>query len=184
MLNTNPRIGTLITQYLNINVYTLYIAILYFLLIFTPSLCLSHGSINPPSIDQSQLRVVKEASSDIYTPPTDGKLTENQIIDFIELSQNAIDKYEDMIDKANHVNTHTNSESQSNCNYYQYKLATITSVKSNDYNWAEHDWITRQLIQTMHLYKLDTKSLDSAAAHNVNLFKKLKSQLLPIINYC
>lgn len=139
----------------------------------------AHGTIEPPVLTPEQREWLAAASSDVYFPPEDDRLTEAQILDFLL----AVDRAEE-IEKEQVSTDQDHDQAHIACDRTHFRLLRIQAVKSIGGNWAEFDWIHRHLMQMMSVDKIAQVSHDSVAEHNLKLFRRYREGVLEALRYC
>ncbi len=170
----------------------------------------AHGVAKPPVLTPEQRERLDAASSDVYFPPEDDRLTEAQILDFLR----AVDKAEEIervralrqlktlrvsnrtssprgagVQRAgfgsNRLNLGAGSNgSASACGRVSFRLAQADAVKTLGGNWAEFDWVQRNLVQMMSIDKIAGVSHDSVTEHNLTLFREHRDRILAALQQC
>lgn len=158
----------------------------------------SHTTLSPiDGLDIQYLNLIEKASADHYAPRPDNMISNDQARHFIYISKLAMDKYHLLYGQVEHSQKHTY---QSSCFKPLYRIAIAVAAKSTAiallnidtgeiysetlFNYAEYDWIHRQLRQAAVLQKLDSKALDDSAEHNIDMLNRHIDQIQPILNFC
>jgi len=130
-----------------------------------------------------QANLLAEAEKDQFSAPSDGKLTDQQVQEFIrvmnraaELQQQQADRLKEIADKANR------NEGMSVSDFGQIiggvqglaglQGGEVEVVKSAGGNWAEHQWV-RASLRTAWLQK----DINDTVKYNYALYEKHKDQL-------
>ncbi len=130
-----------------------------------------------------QGQLIEAAQGDEYEPPTNGRIREKQVEEFIrimvrtdELRKLKLDQYKAIAEKAEKdQDISLNDLGQilsSVTDAAGLQTAEIEVVKSAGGNWAEHQWIKNSL-RTAMIQKDSTKAVE----HNYELFKRYEDQL-------
>ena len=135
-----------------------------------------------------QAEIVDAASADSYDPPSDGKLDEDQVEDYISVMRKTKalrDEYADKMDKlAKEMKAKEDAgESPSIADLGKIysgaggmvsaNNAEMEVVKTGGGNWAEHVWVKQQL-RTAHVQQGEGSD---AIAHNYKLYKEYADEL-------
>jgi len=135
-----------------------------------------------------QAEIVDAASADSYDPPSDGKLDEDQVEDYISVMRKTKalrDEYTDKMDKlAKEMKAKEDAgESPSIADLGKIysgaggmvsaNNAEMEVVKTGGGNWAEHVWVKQQL-RTAHVQQGEGSD---AIAHNYKLYKEYEDEL-------
>ncbi|PXX98392.1 hypothetical protein [Halomonas sp. LBP4] len=116
-------------------------------------------------LEHDTLQIVREVSLQEYEPPSDGKVTQDQIDEFIRIAQRA-----------------ASLETRHMASSHASLLARIEAVALENGNWAEHQWVRSQLMQTVVTRTMANPSLDDASRHNDALFEANKDRLRAIMD--
>jgi len=135
-----------------------------------------------------QAEIVDAASADTFDPPSDGKLDEDQVEDYISVMRKTKalrDEYADKMDKlaADMKAKEDAGESPSIADLGKIysgaggmvgaNNAEMEVVKSGGGNWAEHVWVKQQL-RTAHVQQGEGSD---AIEHNYELYKEYQDEL-------
>jgi hypothetical protein len=158
----------------------------------------SHATLSPiDGLDARYLELVEQASSDHYTARPDNMISDDQVRHFLYISKLAMDKYDLFYEQVQHSQKHAY---QLSCFKPLYRLSVAIAAKSTAiallntdsgevysktlFNYAEYDWIYRQLRQASVLKNLGSKVLDDSAEHNIDMLNKHIDQIQPILDFC
>lgn len=135
-----------------------------------------------------QAEIIDAASADRYDPPSDGKLDEDQVEDYISVMRKTKalrDEYAEKMDKlAKEMKAKEDAgESPSISDLgkiyagaggaVSVNNAEMEVVKTGGGNWAEHVWVKQQL-RTAHVQQGEGSD---AIAHNYKLYKEYEDEL-------
>lgn len=126
---------------------------------------------------------VAEAEADRYTPPVDGKLTEQQVREYVSVMQTVaeeraaiVERMEKLAEKADEddrVSAKDLGNMMSGMGEFgALATAEMAAVKANGGNWAEHRWIQESLL--MASIQKDT---NDTVSHNFSLYEQFAEQL-------
>ena len=130
-----------------------------------------------------QADLISAAEADRYTPPSDGKLTELQVQEFIRVMERAKEASAARQERLRQITEQAESNQRVSLNDLSNVVAGITEVagintaeieivKSAGGNWAEHQWV-REALRTAWLLK----DGDEAVDHNYALYQRFEEQL-------
>lgn len=130
-----------------------------------------------------QAELMEAAEDDRYDPPSDGRLNEDQVREFIrvmqrteELQQQKTARLQELAEKAERDEDVSLSDLGSMMSGVTEVAGLQTSeievVKSAGGNWAEHQWI-RQSLRTAWIQK----DINDTVAHNFDLYQKFEAEL-------
>ena len=124
-----------------------------------------------------EIDYLEAAERDTYTPPADGRLEESQVertVKFFAAANRLRDSSTDALKKLE------NKDEQASLGdlfkgvkgLVSAGTAEMQSVKSGGGNWAEHEWVKRQLFEArIH------QDLNDTTNHNFELYQKYEDQL-------
>lgn len=130
-----------------------------------------------------QAELMAAAEEDRYDPPSDGRLSEDQVREFIrvmqrteELQQEKTARFKELAEKAERdeevsfsdLGTMMSGVSEAT----GLQTAEIDVVKSAGGNWAEHQWV-RESLRTAWIQK----DINDAVAHNFGLYQEFEPEL-------
>jgi len=120
---------------------------------------------------------LEQANEDRYSPPNDGKLSADQVettVRYLAAAQRLRDASQDNLERLGSEN----SEPSLGDIFKGVKgmvnagTAEMQSVKSGGGNWAEHQWVKKQLFEArLH------QDLNDTTAHNFKLYQEFEEQL-------
>jgi len=130
-----------------------------------------------------QAELMEAAENDRYDPPSDGRLSEDQVREFIrvmqrteELQQEKTARFQELAEKAESDEGVSLSDLGSMMSGITEVAGLQTSeievVKSAGGNWAEHQWV-RESLRTAWVQK----DINDAVAHNFDLYQKFEAEL-------
>ncbi len=124
-----------------------------------------------------ELDYLEAAENDRYSPPADGKLTEDQIekaVHYLAVAQRLRDDSQSNLEKL----SGDNNEPSFGDLFKGVKglvgagTAEMQSVKSAGGNWKEHQWVKKQLFEArLH------QDLNATTTHNYELYMNYETQL-------
>lgn len=132
---------------------------------------------------ERQANMIENAGNDKFSPPSDGKVTENQITTLILNLSKAADyrksqenKLKDLDDKMKDKKGFSFSDIGKLTSGFNSVMSTANAemevVKTGGGNWAEHQWIKDQL----RIANIQ-KDINDAVKHNYALYQKYADQL-------
>lgn len=130
-----------------------------------------------------QVELMQAAEDDRYEPPSDDRLSEDQVREFIrvmqrteELQQQKTARFKELAEKAETDEGVSLSDLGSMMSGVTEVAGLQTSeievVKSAGGNWAEHQWV-RESLRTAWVQK----DINDAVAHNFELYQKFEAEL-------
>ena len=136
-----------------------------------------------------QADLMAAAEEDRYDPPANGRLSEDQVREFIrvmqrseELQAQKMKKLEELAEKAERDETVSFRDIGAMMGGMSEAVGLQTSeievVKSAGGNWAEHQWV-RESLRTASIQK----DVDAAVAHNYALYQEFEEELDAYISY-
>lgn len=168
----------------------------------------AHGVATPPELTPEQRQRLDAASSDIFFPPEDDRLTETQILHFLRVIDKAKDIERGRLLKqlrtlrvsnrsfsplgpggqrvgfgSSRLSLGTGNRSSA-CDRVSFRLAQADAVKILDGNWAEFDWVQRNLVQIKAIDRIVGVGHDSVMEHNLVLFREHKASILAALQPC
>ncbi len=128
--------------------------------------------------------IMAAAAEDQYTPPADGKLSEQQVQTYLAHVQAAGVAYAEKVKMINELEADLNSDGDvSMTDISKMMQATtagggiatveISAVKAGGGNWAEHQWIQQALVTAGRM-----KDANESTAHNYALFQKYEDAIM------
>jgi hypothetical protein len=136
-----------------------------------------------------QAELMSAAEEDRYDPPSNGRLSEDQVREFIrimnrseELQQQKMKKLEELAEKADRNEDVSfrdmGAMMGSMSEVAGLQTSEIEVVKSADGNWAEHQWV-RESLRTAWVQK----DVNDTVAHNYALYLEFEDALEAYIAY-
>ncbi|MGI9232066.1 MAG: Yip1 family protein [Woeseiaceae bacterium] len=134
-----------------------------------------------------QAELMQAAEDDRYDPPSDGRLSEDQVREFVrvmqrteEMQQQKTARLKELAEKADRDEEVSFSDLGSMMSGVTEVAGLQTSeievVKSAGGNWAEHQWV-RESLRTAWIQK----DINDAVAHNFELYQEFEAELSPFI---
>ena len=134
-----------------------------------------------------QGEIMQAAEEDRYDPPSDGRLSEDQVREFIrvmqrteELQQDKTARLQELAEKAESDGDVSFSDLGSMMSgvteFAGLQTSEIEVVKSAGGNWAEHQWV-RESLRTAWIQK----DINDTVSHNFALYQKYEEELSTII---
>ncbi|MEM7218291.1 MAG: Yip1 family protein [Pseudomonadota bacterium] len=128
-----------------------------------------------------ELSYLGDAGDDAFAPPSDGKVTEEQVrrvVHFLQAAQTLRDESGAALEKLNE----DGDEASLGDIFKGIKgaisagTAEMQAVKSGNGNWAEHEWVKQQLFGArLH------KDLDATTSHNYELYQRYEDELADLL---
>jgi len=124
-----------------------------------------------------EISYLDQATQDRYTPPLDGKLDADQVevtVRYLAAAQRLRATSQDNLER---LGDNNNEPSLGDIvkgvkGMVNAGTAEMQSVKSGGGNWAEHEWVKKQLFEArLH------QDLNAATAHNYELYQKYEEEL-------
>jgi len=137
---------------------------------------------------ERQGRLMESAQSDVFEPPNDGKLDEDQVEEYVSVMQktralhkNYADKMDKMAREMKEKEAAGEAPSLSDLGKMYGGIgsamtannAEIEVVKTGGGNWAEHQWVKEQLRAAV----IQQGEGSDALEHNFKLYKKYEDEL-------
>jgi len=130
-----------------------------------------------------QAELMAAAEEDRFDPPSDGRLSEDQVREFIrvmqrteELQQEKTARFKELAERAENDEDVSFSDLGSMMSGMTEAAGLQTSeievVKSAGGNWAEHQWV-RESLRTAWIQK----DINDAVAHNFELYQEFEEEL-------
>lgn len=127
--------------------------------------------------------IVAEAQEDTYTLPADGRLTEEQVQNFVSVMQIVADEQATTMRAIEELAEKADEDEQISASDFGAMMsgmseigglgtAAIEIVKGDGGNWAEHQWVQQTLLTASR-----QKDTNDAVAHNFSLYEKYANQL-------
>lgn len=139
------------------------------------------GGVMSGAMRQAELMMAAE--EDRYQPPSDGKLEEAQVKEFIRVKSRANDVMEEKSERMRQLAERAERKEQMSMREMSEMMAAGTQmmgmntiqievVKSSGGNWAEHVWVGDAL-RTAYLQR----DVNETAKHNFGLYQQYEDQL-------
>jgi len=134
-----------------------------------------------------QAELMDMAERDNYTPPSDGKVTEQQVQTFIRVMNRAGELQAGKERRLQEIAEKAEDEEQMSLSDFGQMMGGMTElaglqtaemevVKTSGGNWAEHQWV-RESLRTAWIQK----DLNEAVAHNYRLYQQNEAALAPLV---
>lgn len=158
--------------------------------VFTDKSGTSNSSLSSGVLGEfeRQGRLMESAQADVYSPPSDGKLTQSQVKAYIKVMEKTRVVQEEYSEKAKEFSDEMEAREKAGENpsladlSSMYKSigsaagannAEMEIVKTGQGNWAAHSWVKEQL----RVAKIQQGDGSDAIAHNYELFEKYEEDL-------
>lgn len=139
------------------------------------------GGVMSGAVRQAELMAAAE--EDRYTPPSDGRLEEAQVKEYIRVKSRAAEVMEEKSERMQQLAERAERDEKMSMRDMNELMAGTTQmmgmhtielevVKSSGGNWAEHEWVGDAL-RTAYLQR----DLNEAAEHNYGLFRRYEDPL-------
>jgi hypothetical protein len=139
------------------------------------------GGFMGEAIRQGELRAAAE--EDRYDPPSDGKLSENQVREFARVLQRAGEIMDEKSERLRELAERADNDEELSMSEMSEIMGGATTmmgmntielevVKSAGGNWSEHEWV-RNSLRTAYLQK----DINEAVAHNYALYQEYEDDL-------
>ena len=143
------------------------------------------GGVMGGAMRQAELMIAAE--EDRYTPPSDGKLGEAQVKEYIRVKDRAREIMEEDSERMRQLAERADRGEQMSMRDMSQMMAGATQmmgmsnielevVKTSGGNWAEHEWVGDAL-RTAYLQQ----DMNEVTRHNYRLFKKYEDELSILI---
>lgn len=130
-----------------------------------------------------QAELMAAAEEDRYTPPSDGRVSEDQVRSFIRVMERSVEMQEEKGERLREIAERADKEENVSISDFTQMMGGMTDiaglqtaeievVKSAGGNWAEHQWV-RESLRTAWIQK----DLNDTVAHNYELYQKYEDQL-------
>jgi hypothetical protein len=134
-----------------------------------------------------QAELMAMAEQDTYTPPSGGKVTEQQVQAFIRIMDRARELQAEKDKRLQEIAEKAEGEEQMSVSDFGQMMGSITDlagmqtaeievVKTGGGNWAEHQWV-RESLRTAWVQK----DINDAVAHNYGLYQEYAEDLADYI---
>lgn len=130
-----------------------------------------------------QAELMAAAEEDTYTPPSDGKVSDGQVRDFLRVMTRAEELQNEKGERLRQIAEKADKEEEMSLSDFSEMMGGMTEVaglqtaemevvKTGGGNWAEHQWV-RESLRTAWVQK----DLNEAVAHNYALYQKYEDEL-------
>lgn len=127
-----------------------------------------------------QVDLIESAENDRFSPPSDGKITENQMASLIIILQKTADYRKSQQEKLKKLDEDKKDFSFSDIGKLTSGLGSVMGtanaemevVKTAGKNWAEHQWVKEQL----RIANIQ-KDISNSVKHNYALYQEYADQL-------
>lgn len=145
------------------------------------------GGIFGEAVRQGEL--MSAAEEDSYDAPSDGKLDEDQVREFIRVVGRAEEIMDDKSARIRELAERADNDEQLSMSEMSEIMKGATTmigmntielevVKSAGGNWAEHQWV-KNALRTAYTQR----DINDAVAHNYELYKKYEDELQSFVTY-
>lgn len=136
-----------------------------------------------------QAEIMSAAEEDRFDPPSDGRVTDRQIREFVRVlartsemqdeKAKQLKELAEKMDKNENVSLRDMSTMMSGVTEIAgMQTAEMEVVKSGGGNWAEHQWV-RESLRTARIQK----DLNETVAHNYKLYQEYEAELSDYLSY-
>jgi hypothetical protein len=130
-----------------------------------------------------QAELLALAEEDTYTPPSNSKLDERQVEDFIRVMNRAGELRAEKDKRLQEIAQKAENEEQMSMSDFSQMMGGVVDlagmqseeievVKTGGGNWAEHQWV-RESLRTAWIQK----DINEAVAHNYRLYQEYEEEL-------
>jgi hypothetical protein len=130
-----------------------------------------------------QAELMAAAEEDRYTPPSDGRVREGQLRDFLRVMERATELRNDQGERLREIAEKAEKEQEMSLTDLSRMMggmsevaglqtAEMEVVKTGGGNWAEHQWV-RESLRTAWVQK----DLNETVAHNYALYRQYEDEL-------
>lgn len=134
-----------------------------------------------------QGELMAAAEEDRYEPPSDGKLSESQVREFVRVVERAGEIMEEKGERIRKLAERAENDEQLSMSEMSEVMRGATTmigmntielevVKSAGGNWAEHEWV-KNALRTAYVQK----DVNKTVAHNYALYMKYEDELQPFV---
>ena len=129
---------------------------------------------------ERQGRIMESAGKDVFKPPGDGRLSRNQVRDFVGVLAKTRDYRTDQAKRLEKLSKKAESGDVASISDAMTGMSSVMTmgsaemevVKTGGGNWAEHQWVREQLrIATIQ------KDINDAVKHNYGLYQEFAEEL-------
>ena len=129
---------------------------------------------------ERQGRIMESAEEDAFEPPGNGKLSKNQVQNFVRVLAKTRDYRTDQAKSLEKLNEKAESGDVASLTEAISGMSSVMTignaemevVKTGGGNWAEHQWVREQL----HIARIQ-KDINDAVKHNYGLYQEFKEEL-------
>ena len=129
---------------------------------------------------ERQGRIMESAEQDTFNPPGSGKLSRNQVQDFVRVLAKTRDYRNDQAKSLERLNKKAESGDTASLSEAMSGMSSVMTignaemevVKTGGGNWAEHQWVREQL----HVARIQ-KDINDAVRHNYRLYQEFEEEL-------
>ncbi len=124
---------------------------------------------------ERQAAMVEEASQDVYSPPSDGELSESQVrryVDVLEKTRRLEERLGKSMSGMEEKEPSLSDIFDGVGGAVRLSTAEMEVVKTAGGNWAEHQWVRTQL-ETARIQQ----DLNDTTEHNYNLFLRYQDEI-------
>lgn len=136
-----------------------------------------------------QAELMEAAENDRYDPPSDGRVSEKQVREFIRIMQRTGELQEQKTARLKQLAEKAERDEDVSLSDFGSMMSGITEVaglqtseievvKSAGGNWAEHQWV-RETLRTAWIQK----DINDTVAHNYALYQEFEAELSEYISY-
>jgi hypothetical protein len=130
-----------------------------------------------------QAELMAAAEEDTYTPPSDSRVSDGQVRDFLRAVKRAEELQNEKGERLRQIAEKADKEEEMSVTDFSQMMGGMTEmaglqtaemevVKTAGGNWAEHQWV-RESLRTAWIQK----DLNEAVAHNYALYQKYEDEL-------
>lgn len=134
-----------------------------------------------------QAELMAAAEEDRYSPPSNGRLKEDQVEDFIRVMNRTTELLDEKGERIRELAEKAEKNQQASISDMSQMMTGMSEiagmntveievVKSAGGNWAEHQWV-KQALRTAWMQK----DINEAVAHNYELYQEYKDELTPYV---
>ena len=134
-----------------------------------------------------QAELIAAAEEDRYEPPSNGRVRESQVREFVRVMQRTEELQQQRMKQLQEIAEQADSDEEISFRDFGAMMSGMTEaagmqtseievVKSAGGNWAEHRWV-RESLRTAWIQK----DINDTVAHNYELYQEFEEQLVPYI---
>ena len=143
------------------------------------------GGLMGEAMRQGELMAAAE--DDRYDPPSDGKLSESQVREFVRVSRRAREIMDEKGERLRELSERADNDEPLSMSEMTEAMGGATAmmgmntieleiVKSAGGNWAEHEWV-KEALRTAYVQR----DVNDAVAHNYALYQEYEDELQAIV---